>query len=639
MTQVQDVSVPDEIKGYTQVRLDVDLTTGKITETELTPEFCRDWIGGYGYGAKVMWDELKGGEDALGPENIFIWNIGPFPGTILPTSSKYGVFAKSPLTGMFGMSISSGSIGAQARRAGVNMIVFYGKSPEPVYMVVDDDLRYLVPCKDTVWGKDAWETEDIIKEEFGDPRLAVMAIGQAGERLNRMACITNDRNRQAGRSGMGAVMGSKNLKAICFRGTKGITVAQPKKFYKHCKKLIEMSNDSPTAKYRDLGTPAGMSQYHTLGMFPVRNHNEGTIDDFEIFNGETMRDTVVVKKAGCSQCPVACDHMCSVPKDHEIYKEYGETTASVDVETIYSFGTTCGTFDFPTVIKCIALADSLGIDGISGGVTAGMACECYEKGIITKEDLGYELPFGSTLNLVKFVTEMCLKEGFAGKVFGDGSRLAAQRLKEMGRSDNADLYAIHIKGMELPAFDLHGMTSFAVGISVSIRGACHLRNGSYGLDAKGTFDRFGYDKGVERGKKIIATEDLYGVVDSFIICKFTRGIYKDDAEMALVYEEVTGIPMTDKYLIKRGEAIVNLSKCYNIREGWTRADDHPPRKFFEVAHTRGPNKGVLLQEEGFQKLLSGYYEARGWDIETGIPTEAKLKELDLDFVIPTILKK
>lgn len=633
MTQAEEVAIPDEIMGYTQVRIDVDLTTGTITESEIPAEYCRDWIGGYGYGAKVLYDETPAKIDPLGPENLFIWNIGPFPATILPTSSKYGVFAKSPQTGMFGMAISSGSIGAQARRAGVNMIVFHGKSPEPVYMVVDDDLRYLVPCKDTCWGKDAWQTEDIIKEEFGDPRLAVLAIGQAGERLNRMACITNDRNRQCGRTGMGAVMGSKNLKAICFRGTKSIPVAQPKKFYKHAKKLIQLSNDSPTSKYRDLGTPAGMADYHKQGMFPVRNHNEGTIDDFDAFNGEVMRDTVVVKKAGCSQCPVACDHLCAVPKNHEIYEEYGDTYASVDVETVYSFGTNCGTFDFPTVIKCIALADSLGIDGISGGVTAGMACECFEKGIITKEDLGYELPFGSTVNLVKFVEQMCLKEGFAGKVFGDGSRLAAQRLKEMGRTKDGDLYAIHIKGLELPAFDIHGMTSFSVGLSVAIRGACHLRNGAYGLDAKGKFDRFKYDKALERGKAMIDTEDVYTIVDSFIICKFTRGIYDGLDEMAEVYEEVTGIPMTGAYLEKRAKAILNLAKCYNIREGWTRADDHPPRKFFEVAHTRGPCKGVTLQEEGFQKLLSGYYEAREWDTETGIPTKETLKKLDLEYVI------
>ena len=202
----------------------------------------------------------------------------------------------------------------------------------------------------------------------------------------------------------------------------------------------------------------------------------------------------------------------------------------------------------------------------------------------------------------------------------------------MGRK-NAGYYGMHIKGLEMHAFDLHGMSSFAVGESVSIRGACHLRNGAYGLDAKGTFDRFAYDKPLERGKKILDLEDVYAIIDSYIICKFTRGIYEDDDEMAKVYELVTGVNHTGDTMKERGAAIVTLSKCFNIREGWTRGDDHPPEKFFKDAHTKGPAKGVTLKEDGFQTLLSGYYEARGWDKDTGIPTEATLKKIGLDFVI------
>ncbi len=261
-----------------------------------------------------------------------------------------------------------------------------------------------------------------------------------------------------------------------------------------------------------------------------------------------------------------------------------------------------------------------------------MACELFEEGLITKDDLGYELPFGSTVNLVRFNEEMILGKGFPGKIFGDGSREAGKRLEEMGRK-KASYYGMQIKGLEMPAFDIHGMTSFAVGESVSIRGACHLRNGAYGLDAKGTFDRFSYDKPLERGKKIKETEDIYAIVDSYIICKFTRGIYENDNEMAKVYELVTGIPATGDSINIRGDAIVNLSKCFNIREGATRDDDHPPERFFKQAHTKGPAKGFTLDEKGYQTVLSGYYEARGWDKETGIPTDATLKKLGLDFVI------
>ncbi|MFX1355939.1 MAG: aldehyde ferredoxin oxidoreductase family protein [Promethearchaeota archaeon] len=630
MSEAKEIPMPDEIKGYSQVRLDVDLTNGQIEKSTLSREFCRDWIGGYGFGAKVLWDECPPGVDPLSPENVFVYAHGPFPTTILPTSSKYGVFAKSPLTGMFGMAISSGSVGAQARRAGINMIVFKGKAPELSYMVVDDDDYYIVPCPELA-GKGCWETEEHLREEFQDQRLAVLSIGPAGERMSHMACLTNDRNRQAGRTGMGAVMGSKNLKAICFRGTKGTKVAKPADFYKMAKKLIKVANGPATAKYRDLGTPAGLTSYNKLGMMPIFNHKEGTwekIDD-GTFTGDSLNIDWVVKKVACSQCSIACDHIAKIPKTHP---DWPNTYASVDVELCYGFGTACGNADWPTVFKCITLCDDLGIDAISGGVTAAMACECFEEGLITEKDLGYKLPFGSTVNLVRFTEEMILGKGFAGKIFGDGTKEAGLRLEEMGKK-NASYYGMHIKGLEMPAFDLHGMNSFAVGESVSIRGACHLRNGAYGLDAKGTFDRFGYDKPLERGKKIKEVEDVYALIDSYIICKFTRGIYENDAEMAKVYELVTGIPHTEESILFRGDSIVTLSKCFNIREGWTRADDHPPERFFKEAHTKGPAKGVVIKEEGYQTLLSGYYEARGWDKETGIPTDETLKKLGLDFVI------
>ncbi len=630
MSKTKEIPVPDKILGFTQVRLDVDLTDGKISKSTLSNEFCRDWIGGYGFASKILWDECPAGVDPLSPDNVFLYAHGPFPGTILPTSSKYGVFAKSPLTGMFGMSISSGSVGAQARRAGINMIVIKGKAPELSYLVVDDDDYYIVSCPELA-GKGCWDTEEHLREEFQDQRLAVMAIGPAGERMSRMGCITNDRNRQAGRTGMGAVMGSKNLKAVCFRGTKGVKVAYPVEFFKLAKKLIKVANGPATAKYRDLGTPAGITSYNKLGMFPIFNHREGTwekIDD-GTFTGDTLNNDWVVKKVACSQCSIACDHIAHVPKTHPYWPNL---YASIDVELCYSFGTATGCYDWPTVFKCVQLCDDLGIDAISGGVTAAMACECFDLGLITKEDLGYELPFGSTVNLAKFTEEMILGEGFAGKIFGDGTKQAGIRLEEMGKK-KASYYGMHIKGLEMPAFDIHGMSSFAVGESVSIRGACHLRNGAYGLDAKGKFDRFAYDKPLERGKAIKELEDIYAIIDSYIICKFTRGIYENDAEMAKVFELVTGIPVTDKFIQKRGDAIVNLSKCFNIREGWTRDDDHPPERFFKESHTKGPAKGVVLKEDGFQKLLSGYYEARDWDTKTGIPTDETLKSLGLDFVI------
>lgn len=463
-----------------------------------------------------------------------------------------------------------------------------------------------------------------------------MSIGPAGERLSRMACITNDRNRQAGRTGMGTVMGSKNLKAICFRGTKSVKVAYPKKFYQYAKQLIYDSNRIPqTKKYRGLGTADGMTKYNRLGVLPSYNFREGVFDKINIINAEVMNNEWVVKKVACSQCPVACDHLVKIPNDHP---DYPGLISSVDHEMLYSFGSAVGNSDWPTIIKCVALCDDLGIDAISGGVTAAMACELFDIGMITKEELGYELPFGSTKNLVRFTEEICLGKGFAGEIFGDGTKMAGKRLEQMGKK-NASYYGMHIKGLELPAFDVHGMTSFALGLSIASRGGCHLRNLSYGLDVKGRYDRFAYDVPWERGTEISLMENDLAYTDSLIICKFARGVYPTNADVPKAIKLVTGLRQTYKYLNKKGEAIVTLARCFNIREGFTRADDHPPERFFKEAHTKGVTKGVKLNEQGFQTLLSGYYEARGWDTQTGVPTDEKLKDLELEFVIGKLKPK
>jgi aldehyde:ferredoxin oxidoreductase len=612
------------IEGYTQQRLNIHLDTGKIETSSISEDFCTKWIGGYGFGAKVLWDELKPGIDPFSPDNILVWAIGPYPGTILPTSSKYGLFAKSPLTGLFGMSISSGSIAQQARRGGHNLIVFYGKSEEPVYVMFDDDDVQILPCKEIdLWGKGAWEADEILKEHYADSSLSVAAIGPAGEKLSKIGCITNDRNRQAGRTGMGGVMGSKNLKALCFRGTKSIKIAKPKEFYVFAKEMIKRSIGTSTSKYREYGTPSGLVSYNDMGMLGNYNFREGYFDKMETFSGQWLDENLVVKKVACSQCTVACDHLARVPKDHQ----WAGAIGSMDIENCYALGSNCGHDDWYAIIKAITLCDDLGMDTISAGTTVAFAMECFEKGIITKKDVGYDLSFGNSESVVKMIEEMGNRSSKIGDILADGSRAAAQKL-----GGDAIKYSMQVKGLEFPMFDIHGMSCFAVGASVSIRGACHLRNGAYGLDAKGKFDRFGYDKPVERGKGIKDVEDEYAVIDSLIICKFTRGIYNSKQDHCDAYNLITGYNMTPEQLMTNGEAIHNLAKCFNIREGATKADDYPPERFFTEAPTRGPAKGVTLDKKGYTSVLEGYYEARGWDRE-GIPTDETLKRLGLDFVI------
>ncbi|HUX99586.1 MAG TPA: aldehyde ferredoxin oxidoreductase family protein [Candidatus Deferrimicrobium sp.] len=604
------------MNGYAGRTLRIDLTTGKVKIEKLSEKFCEDYIGGYGFAAKILWDELKPKVDPLSPENILIFATGPVPGTILPTSSKYGVFAKSPLTGIFGMAISSGCVGQQMHRAGYDMVIITGKAEKPVYLLIDDD-EASIKSAEHLWGKkDCWETEDIIREENNDMKIAVASIGQAGENLSKIACITNDRNRQAGRTGMGAVMGSKNLKAVAFKGTKDVTVAKKDEFMKKALKLIKVANGPATSKYRDLGTPANVMVFQKLGVLPTRNFQQGTFEAAEAISGETMREKWVAKKAACSCCPIACDHICTA-----VEGPYAGTVSSVDFESIFSLGSCCGIDYFPAIIRAIELCDRYGIDTMSGGVTISHAMECFEKGLITKEDTGgIELTFGNHEAEIKFIEDMAFRKTKAGDIWADGSKAAAAKIGK-----GSDVFAMHSKGLELPGYELRGLKTAALGFAVSIRGGCHLRNGAYDPDVKGKVDRLVEGEG--RAKMIIPTEDIYAVIDSLIICKFTRGIYENDDEMAETYNLLTGIPMDAPKMKKAGERILNLSKCFNIREGWTRKDDTlPPRCFKE------PLNGVVINEKGFNMMLDEYYTTRGWTKE-GIPTAAKLKELGLEFAI------
>ncbi len=631
------------LKGYSGVRLNVDLTKGTITKQQIPDEFLIDWIGGLGVSAKILWDECPADADPLGPENILIYSHGPFPTSNLPTSSKYMLSARSPATKFWGYAISSGSVAAQARRCGVNLIAFYGKSPEPVYFMAEDRDYKLIPCGEgselPLWGKGCWTVEEEVRDFYCDQRMAVAAIGPAGEggktgKPSWMGCITNDRNRQAGRTGMGGVMGSKNLKALAFRGTESVEPADPET-YNFFAQMIKRSMGAATEKYRDLGTPSGLIPYNKLGMLGVRNNQEGSLPDeaIALCSGEYLNEKYVVKRCACSQCPIACDHLAQVPKNHP---NWPGVVASMDIENCYSMGSNPGLFeagtdDWPAVIKAIAVADDLGMDGISSGATVAFAFECYEKGIITKDMLSPALQeigfgFGNGRAVVQLLEEMGERSTELGDLLADGCRAAAERL-----GGDAPKYAMHVKGLEFPMFNIHGMSNFAVGVSVSLRGACHLRNGAYGLDAKGNFDRFGWEKPLERGKAIKDVEDEYVLIDSFIICKFTRGIYEGKEDYATVFRLMTGYPMTVEKLWWNGERIHNLGKCLNLRWGATRADDYPPDRFFTEAPTRGSVKGVTLDRKGYDGSIDGYYQARGWDMD-GIPLQETLDRLKLDFV-------
>lgn len=624
------------VEGYSLKCARVNLTTGEIKVEKLSEEFCKTWIGGYGFITKILWDEFKPGNDAFDPSNPLIFAIGPVPGTIVPTSSKYAVGAKSPATRRIGFGISSGSVGAQMRRAGWCMFIFTGKCPEPSFVMVEDDVISILPCKDTLWGKDSWTTEEEIRNMFSDPRIAVASIGQGGENLVKYACITNDRNRQVGRCGMGAIMGSKNLKAVAFRGTQSIKIAKPKEFMVKAKELIKMANSSDTLKYRFLGTPVNVMNFNKMGCLPVKNFQTGYWDKAINISGETMHEKWVVKKAACSQCPVACDHLASTKPDDP---DWPNVTSSVDFESLYALGSVCLVDHFPALIKAIELCDRYGVDTMSCGVTIGFGMEAYEKGYIKKSMLGDNPVYKNGFNwgdgkaLVQMVEDIALRKTEAGRILAEGSRGAAKIL-----GGDAWKFANEIKGLELPGYELKALSTASIGFAISVRGACHLRSGSYGPDMKGTWDRQKYDNADKRAKFIYDNESFMAIIDSLVICKFTRGIYvKGLDEIAQVYEMLTGIPMTGKELDLAGQRMVDLSKCFNIRECKAEgiepiSEDTLPWRNFHEPNLDGPTKGWFNDETGFKKAVLEYYKVRGWD-EKGIPTPETLKARGLDFVI------
>jgi len=617
--------------GYAGRILRIDLSSGAVKTEPLKEEVAKKYIGGIGLGIRLLLDNSEAGVDPLSPENPLILTTGPFSGTIAPTGGNGHAFvSKSPLTGGVGEAKSHGFFGSEMKRAGYDAIIFENKAEKPIYIWIDDDNVQFMDAKH-LWGKSPQETETLIKEELGDYYIRVAAIGLAGEKLSRIACIMNDRTRAAGRTGMGAVMGSKNLKAIAIRGTKDVKVAHPEEFLEFVKMLHERMKGPATTKYRTLGTPLNVLVHNALGALPTRNFTNATFEGAEKVSGEYLNEHFVVRIVGCSSCAMRCEHIAVVPEG-----PYKGTTVRVEYEPLWAFGPNCGVDRMDAILKAMELCNYYGLDSLSTGNIVGFAMDCYEHGILTEKDTGgLKLNFGNAEAMVKLVHMMARREGL-GDVLAEGVRRAAERI---GRG--AEKLANHIKGLEMTGYDIRGLKTAAVGYAVSFRGADHNRHGAYGLDLKGTVDRFKFEKG--RSKLVIEIEDLYTIIDSLIICKFSRGTYYEGFEdLAKYYTLATGISMTAEELRLAGERINNLGRLFNIREGFTRKDDHlPPKVMSTPIPDDTVSKGSYITQEELDFMLDDYYAARGWTRE-GIPTLEKLRELgleDLAYIVEGKLKE
>jgi len=611
--------------GYAGRMLHVDLSTGKTSVEPLNEDYAKKYIGGIGLGIRLWLDHSKAGVDPFSPENPLILAIGPISGTVWPTGGNGHAFvSKSPQSFGVGEAKAHGSFGTELKRAGYDAVIIKGKADRPVYIWIDDDAVQLLDAS-SLMGKSPGETEDAIRDELGDYYIRVAAIGVAGEKLSRMACIMNDKTRACGRTGLGAVMGSKNLKAIAVRGTRDITVAKLDEFMEYVKEFHERMKGPATQKYRTLGTTENVLVHNSLSCMPTRNYNNSRFEGAEKVSGENLNEKFVAKIIGCSSCAMRCEHMCVVAEG-----PYKNTMTRMEYETLWALGPFCGVDRLDAIIKGMELSNYYGVDAISAGVTIGFAMDCYERGILTQAELdGIDAKFGNADAMVQLVDKIGKREG-VGELLADGAKFAADKIDK----DSYKLAAT-IKGVESTGYDLRCLKTAALGFAVSFRGADHNRHGAYAFDVKGKVNRLVAEKG--RGKMVRDMEDTYNLIDSFILCKFSRGTYyKELDDMAKLYRLVTGFDTTAEELKRCGERIQNAARLFNVREGLSRKDDTLPWKVMhEPIPDEGPSKGAFVSQAELDLLLDDYYESRGWTKE-GVPTMAKLRELGMEELTPIV---
>ena len=604
--------------GYAGKILRVDLNTGKTRVENLDSDTAKKYVGGIGLGMKLWLDNSKAGVDALSPENPLVLAVGPVSGTMFPTGGNGHAFiSKSPETSGVGEAVSHGTFGAEIKRAWYDAIIFTGKAEKPVYIWIDDESVQMLDAE-KLWGKSPSETEDTIKDELGDYYVRVASIGLAGEKQSKIACIINEKTRAAGRTGLGAVMGSKNLKAIAVRGTHDVTVAKPEPFMDMVREFHERMKGPAAKKYRTLGTSENIMIQNALYCMPTRNFSNAHFETAEKVSGETLNERYIAKIIACNSCAMRCEHEAVIRDGH-----YKGTMARMEYDNIWALGPNCGIDKLDAIIKGAELCNYYGLDAISTGVTISFVMDCHENGILTHEELGeLDAHFGNAEAMLQLIEKIGKREGI-GDMLADGVKVAAEKIGK-----GSEKLAQNIKGLEASGYDLRCLKTAALGSAVSFRGADHNRSGAYAADMTGKVDRLKAEKG--RGKLVKDSEDIFALLDSLIVCKNAKGtFYKEFAELAKLYSLVTGYDMTPEEMSAAGERINTLARLINIREGLSRKDDTLPWKVMnQPIPDDSPVKGALVTQAELDLLLDDYYEARGWTAE-GVPTKVTLEKLGL----------
>ncbi|MBA2848773.1 aldehyde ferredoxin oxidoreductase family protein [Thermosulfuriphilus ammonigenes] len=597
---------------YARKLLRVNLSTGEIKTEEIPDKLLRDYIGGRGLGAYLLSRELPPEADPLGPENVLVFATGPLTGTPAPTGGRYMVLGKSPLTGLIASSNSGGHFGAELKAAGFDLVVLESRASEPVYLSIKDGQAELKPA-DHLWGLDTHETVSRLLEDFGDPGAKVACIGPAGENLVRFACIINDRHRAAGRSGVGAIMGAKRLKAIVVRGHKRYQAPEEKVFMDFVRQKTDILRRDPITGegLPKLGTKVLDSIINAHGLYPTRNFQTGVFEATEEVSGEALVEKGYLKKnRGCYACPIRCGRVTELPTGHK-----GE---GPEYESGWSLGACCGVKDLIAITEANYLCNRLGLDTISCGVTIACAMELYEKGHLPKEDLagGPELRFGSSEAIIYYTHALARRQGL-------GDRLAEGALRLAQAYGHPEL-AMVVKGQELPAYDPRGAQGHALQYATSNRGGCHVRGYLIAPEILGVPEKLDPQETAGKAQWVKIFQDLTAVIDSTGLCLFTSFALGAE-DYAQLLSAATGFNYTVEEMLLCGERIWNLERLFNLKAGLDPSKDTLPDRFLQEPLPEGPQKGAVVR---LSEMLPEYYRERGWD-PSGRPTEEKLRELGL----------
>lgn len=602
----------------------MNLSKNEAAHSSLDPVAARKWIGGRGLNSYELYRTVGSSVEPFSPNNVVIFGTGPLNGTPSPSSSRWSVTSKSPLTGILGDSNAGSGFGTGLKNAGFDQLIISGRADRPVYLSIVDEMAEILDARH-LWGRHTGETQILIQREFGEPKIQVACIGPAGEKLVRYAAIMSGRFRAAGRTGIGAVMGSKNLKAVAATGNREIEIANPEAFRRVASESINKIREDPAFKaFQSYGSLSYLKWMNDSGRLPTKNFETMRFDEADRIAGETFMREHGLKAQGCPGCFVNCTR--------GFKEEYAE--GKLETALIMPLGSNLCCSDHSTILKAVSLTAELGLDAISTSGAIAFAMDCHEHGILTTDDAGgLSLTWGDPGTILKLIEMIAYRKGL-GNLLAEGTRLAARRL-----GSEAVNLAQHIKGLEQSSTG-GDKKAWALALATSTRGADHMRgcNNIEGAEIRREkcTELFGSDRPVDanslegKAEMVKWHQDILAVVDSLETCKFVvANMYGLGArELAGLYSAVTGYEMTSVEIMLAGERIYNIERLFLAREGITRRDDTYSSKMFKPIPT-GPTRGRIHTQAELDRLLDEYYSVRGWDRQTGHPTAKKLQELEL----------